>query len=70
MEDKIIKISAPKFQTGQIVYLKTDTEQSPRIVTEWAYKSATSTIEYALGQGVVISYHYDFEITAHKNYTL
>lgn len=70
MEDKFIKIPAPKFEKGQIVYLKTDIDQLPRMVIEWVYKSVTNTIEYALYQGIVVSYHYDFEITDHKNYTL
>lgn len=70
MENKTVKIPAPKFEIGQIVYLKTDTEQLPRVLVEWGFKSTTGEIEYTLSQGVIISDHYDFEITEQKNYTL
>lgn len=49
------------FELGQTVYLKTDKEQLPRIVTRyWVSKSA---VLYALGCGTGETTHFDLEIS-------
>lgn len=50
---------------GETVYLKTNTEQLPRIV--YGYELLKTGIIYLLCQGVNASRHYDYEITAEKN---
>jgi hypothetical protein len=50
---------------GDIVYLKTDSEQKPRIV--FAIKVYKSDILYELACGTVTSLHYGFEITKEVN---
>lgn len=62
MEKLIGKI---KFDIGQIVYLKTDTEQRERIVLGMNIKPGG--IYYSLGCGVDESWHYDFEITTQRD---
>lgn len=57
-----------KFDIGDTVYLKTDPEQLPRIVT--AIEITPNEITYRLMQGENNSYHYGFEITAQKSYSL
>jgi hypothetical protein len=52
---------ANKFYFGQIVYLKTDKEQMPRIVT--AIKITPHEIIYELFAGTVCSNHYDIEMS-------
>lgn len=54
-----------KFNHGQIVYLKTDLEQKPRIVSRFTVMPS-GQISYALGCGVEESWHYDFEISEEK----
>ena len=53
------------FEIGQIVYLKTDTEQRERIVTGFCIRPTGQS--YELIQGNVGSWHYDFEISTEKN---
>ena len=50
-----------KFDIGQIVYLKTDPEQLPRMCT--GIKIGRDSILYQLCCGVLDSMHYDIEIT-------
>lgn len=50
-----------KFDFGQIVYLKTDKEQLPRIVTSMILTKCE--IIYEVYAGAVYSKHYDFEIS-------
>ena len=54
-----------KFTIGQIVFLKTDTDQKPRIVLGIAVYP--TTLKYILGQGDDDSVHYDIEISTEKN---
>ena len=54
-------------ELGDVVYLKTDTEQSKRIVTSIQLAGgsmASSVISYELSQGDSHSEHYDSEISA------
>ncbi len=56
------------FDFGDIVYLKTDKEQSPRIV--FAIKVYKSDILYELACGTLNSMHYPFEISKEANVLL
>ena len=54
-----------KFTHEQIVYLKTDSEQMPRMIKSFqVYKSK---IVYQLVCGVTDSWHDDFEISTESN---
>lgn len=53
-----------KFQIGEIVYLITDPEQLPRIVTRLIVNM--NTVLYDLSCGMEMSAHYDFEISEEK----
>lgn len=53
-----------KYSIGQTVYLITDDEQLPRLVTGLVLGPASVT--YELSCGVALSRHYDFEITIEK----
>lgn len=57
------------FEIGQTVYLKTDKEQCPRIVTSIKIFTNNS-IAYFLSCGLIDSSHYDIEMTAEKDVTL
>lgn len=50
-----------EFNLRQVVYLKTDKDQLPRIIT--AIKIVPEGLMYELSQGPNNSWHYDFEIT-------
>ena len=54
-----------KFEITQIVYLKTDTEQKPRIVT--GIRVQKDDVCYELGCGTDVSVNYDFEISETKD---
>lgn len=54
-----------KFEIKQIVYLKTDTEQKPRIVT--GIRVQKDDICYELSSGTDVSVNYDFEISETKD---
>lgn len=54
-----------KFNFGDTVYLKTDTDQKPRIVTGFSVRP--QGLLYQLTQGTYEVAHYEFEITAEKN---
>lgn len=55
-----------KFDFGQTVYLKTDTDQLPRVVTQMSI-NPNGSISYQLSQGAAASWHWDFEISEEKN---
>lgn len=50
-----------EFDFGEVVYLKTDKEQLPRIV--FCIKSTKADILYELACGTITSTHYGFEIS-------
>lgn len=54
-----------KFNIAETVYLKTDQEQKPRLVTGLTVRQ--SEISYALSCGESETHHYDFEITIEKD---
>ena len=49
------------YEIGDVVYLKTDKEQLPRIV--YCIKVYKNDYSYELACGTVTSGHYDFEIS-------
>lgn len=53
------------YDIGEVVYLKTDPDMLPRIVTKISAFSVDS-LEYQLSCGVNFSYHMDYEITKEK----
>lgn len=54
-----------RFSHGDIVYLKTDRDQSPRLVScIKVYKQGE--VMYELISGTVSSVHYEFEISTEK----
>ena len=55
-----------KFNLGDIVYLKTDTEQYPRMVTGIVIR-ANNNILYYLTKSDYETLHYDFEISIQLN---
>lgn len=57
-----------KFELGDLVFLKTDIEQMPRLVTA-IIVCPDSSFLYELVCGVHSSKHYDFEISLEKNLT-
>ena len=57
-----------EYELGDIVYLKTDEEQSQRIVT--CIHITPNNLQYRLACGSSDSYHYCFEITPEKSYLL
>lgn len=57
------------FHFGQIVYLRTDEEQRPRMITH--YKTDIHGGDfYGLSCGVDFSWHFPEEISTTKNFTL
>jgi len=54
------------FEFGEIVYLKTDKDQYPRIVTGFTVNP--NGILYRLGVMHIESTHYELEITKEKQY--
>lgn len=65
MASKVIEF---RFDIGELVYLKTDVAQSPRIV--FCYKVYKGEILYDLACGTVTSSHYEFEISTEINVIL
>lgn len=57
-----------KFNFGDIVYLKTDKEQLPRMVTRFSVKQ--SEIQYCVSQGTLETWHLDFELSETTNILL
>lgn len=54
-----------KFDIGQIVYLRTDKEQLPRIITEIVVTKGE--LIYGVYAGTIYSKHYDYEMTSDVN---
>lgn len=54
-----------QFEIGDVVYLKTDKEQSPRIV--YCIKVLKDGYLYDLACGTTTSSHYDFELSKEVN---
>lgn len=59
----IVTIDA-KYDIEQIVYLKTDPESLPRIVS--CYRVYRNDVVYELCCGATVSCHYEFEISPEK----
>lgn len=57
-----------KFLIQEIVFLKTDPEQLPRMVTGIVIRQ--DTLLYCLGSGANESSHYEFEISKEKTFIL
>lgn len=55
-----------KFKLGQIVYLKTDKDQLPRMVTSISLV-INGTFRWSLACGTEDTYHYTEEISAEKD---
>lgn len=56
-----------KFDIGQIVYLRTDSEQSPRMVTKIGY-SPNGLISYQLACGVDDTCHFELEMSEVRSF--
>lgn len=57
-----------KHSIGDIIYLKTDTDQHPRMITNlWI---TAGGVRYGVVSGIIESYHYDFEMSLTKNIIL
>lgn len=54
-----------KFKIGEIVYLKTDKEQLPRII--YGFIVTKSECLYKVCCGTATSEHYDYEISIEKD---
>lgn len=54
----------PKFLIEEIVYLKTDPELFPRMIT--GYKVSKTYISYEVAFSSMVSWHYDYELTTNK----
>lgn len=54
-----------KYDIGQTVYLLTDRDQQPRLVT--SLQVFKGNISYVLCKGSEMSSHYDFEISDSQN---
>ena len=54
-----------KYNIGETVYLVTDEDQKPRIVT--GINVTGTGIRYNLVNGVTDTYHYELEMSAEKN---
>ena len=57
------------FPIGQIVYLKTDIDQAPRVVIAQTLRACGSVV-YTLGCGVEETGHYEVEISTERNITI
>lgn len=58
------------FEIGEIVFLKTDRDQIPRIVFGFDVSGGINQIIYRLAAGTLVSNHYDFEISREPNVIL
>ncbi len=61
-----MKIVDTKFDIGDTVYLKTDSDQKIRMVTAIMFKQGDSIL-YELCCGADSRWHYEMEISAEKN---
>lgn len=57
------------FDLGEIVYIKTDPEQLPRIITA-IMQRVDGGMSYQLSQGEIYSFQYEVEISREKNMEL
>jgi hypothetical protein len=55
----------PRYELGDIVYLRTDEEQLPRMVTGWIIRAASGP-RYELTQGLLVSQHQELELSREK----
>ena len=55
-----------EFQIGQIVYLKTDGQQTERMVTGLSLR-ANNSVSYCLALGATDSWHFGIEISSEKD---
>lgn len=65
MNNKLKTMNELPFQIGQMVYLITDPEQSPRIVTE--IMIGGYGVKYGLNLGSLYSEHYEYEMQEEIN---
>lgn len=56
-----------EFEQGEIVYLRTDQEQLPRLVMGYRLQNMSVTVLYDLMCGTTQSCHYELELTREKN---
>jgi hypothetical protein len=64
-------IHQSSYDLGEIVYLKTDQDQRPRIVIALTIRpGGIASIYYELGCGPESSFHFDIEITNQVNETV
>jgi hypothetical protein len=54
-----------KFNIGETVYLVTDEDQKPRIVT--GISVTANGLRYNLVNGITDTYHYELEMSSEKN---
>lgn len=59
------KILDNKYEIGDTVYLKTDTDQLPRMV--YCFMVYRNEILYKVACGTAISEHYDFELSTERS---
>jgi len=57
-----------KFDIGELVYLKTDSEQTPRLV--YAIEINQQNLIYKVASGTITSAHFDFELSTEVNVLL
>lgn len=56
-----------EYEQGEIVYLRTDNEQLPRIIMGYRVQNMSSTILYDLMCGTLQSCHYELELTRERS---
>ena len=61
----IVKTIFVEYEIGQIVFLKTDCDQKPRICT--GYLVDDTSVLYRLQCGTTYDYHYSMEIAVEKD---
>ena len=66
-KNNIMTIVHNKFSIGDVVYLKTDIEQYPRIVVSYEVFENDDLL-YKICQGTGTSTHYEFEMSSEKNF--
>lgn len=60
----------PKYNIGDTVYLYTDVEQLPRMITDIIYSYMFKKITYMVVCGVYTTEHYEMEISDTKLFNL
>lgn len=56
-----------EFEQGEIVYLRTDQEQLPRLIMGYRLQNNSRTLLYDVMCGTLQSCHYECELTREKN---